>query len=131
MPDSWPLAFSLTWTTYGAWLHGDPRGSMDRHSTGLPSEAVETNRARARYERSLMTGKPVVLDARSRPIVDTAIRALCERRSWHLSALNVRTNHVHALVAVSFDPALVMQQCKAAGALALVEAGVLAPGTRA
>ena len=77
-----------------------------------------------------MTGKPVVLDARSRPIVDTAIRALCERRSWHLSALNVRTNHVHAVVAASSDPARVMQQCKAAGTAALVEAGLLAPGTQ-
>ena len=40
MRDSWPLAFLLTWTTFGTWLHGDERGSMDRHSRGLPSEGV-------------------------------------------------------------------------------------------
>ena len=23
---SWPLAYHITWTTYGSWLPGDPRG---------------------------------------------------------------------------------------------------------
>ncbi len=130
MRDSWPLAFLLTWTTYGSWFHGDERGSMDRHTKGLPSEGVESNKARALYERSLMTGKPVLLDAKSRPIVDSAIRAVCERRGWHLSALNVRTNHVHAVVATAVDPARVLQACKAAGTLSLVEAGLLPQGGR-
>ena len=103
---------------------------MDRHTKGESWGGVELNPARARYEQSLMTGKPVVLDARSRPIVDSAIRAVCERRAWHLSALNVRTNHVHAVVSASVDPALVLQACKAAGTRALRERGLLISGTR-
>ena len=130
MGESWPLAFLLTWTTYGSWFHGDARGSMDRQAKGLPSDGVEPNKARAWYERSLMASKPVLLDSRSRPIVDSAIRALCERRDWHLSALNVRTNHVHAVVAAAVDPARVLSACKAAGTLSLVEAGSLAQDGR-
>ena len=26
-----PLAYLITWTTYGTWLHGDDRGSFDHN----------------------------------------------------------------------------------------------------
>ena len=35
---TFPLAWYLTWTTYGTWLHGDPRGSYFR-SQYLPPDA--------------------------------------------------------------------------------------------
>ncbi|MCC7509223.1 MAG: transposase [Planctomycetes bacterium] len=37
-------------------------------------------------------------------MVDRTIREVCEHRNWSLKALNVRTNHVHAVVS-AFDPA--------------------------
>ena len=71
-----------------------------------------------------MVDEPFLLDDQSRPMVDAAIRATCEYRAWRLSALNVRTNHVHAVIAAPVDPAIILQACKAAATRAIREAGV-------
>jgi REP element-mobilizing transposase RayT len=47
-----------------------------------------------------MTIEPVVLDKARRRSVERAIRETCRYRGWSLYAVNVRTNHAHAVVAV-------------------------------
>jgi len=49
---------------------------------------------------SVSRGAPVTLDASQRQSVDAAIRETCAIREWYLQALNVRTNHVHAVVTI-------------------------------
>jgi REP element-mobilizing transposase RayT len=95
-----PLAFLITFRTYGTWLHGDERGSVNRFrnqykSPRLPTEKkwLETNAKRLKREM-------VVLDATQRHCVDAAVRETCEIRGWHLQAINVRTNHVHSVVSI-------------------------------
>ena len=44
--------------------------------------------------------KPVTLDAAQRQSVEAAIRETCKFRQWNLHALNVRTNHIHAVIAI-------------------------------
>jgi len=95
-----PLAFLITFRTYGTWLHGDERGSVNRFrnqykSPRLPPEKkwLETNAKRLKREM-------VVLDATQRHSVDAAARETCEIRGWHLHAINVRTNHVHSVVSI-------------------------------
>ena len=97
---------------------------MDKHSRGLPSEGVRPSPGRIEYGQSRMVDEPFLLDDQSRPMVDAAIRATCEYRAWRLSALNVRTNHVHAVIAAPVDPAIILQACKAAATRAIREAGV-------
>src|SRR5437660_843950 len=94
-----PLAFLITFRSYGTWLHGDERGSVNRFrnqykSPRLPPEKrwLETNAQRLK--------RPIViLDAAQRQCVEAAAGETCEIRNWHLHALNVRTNHVHLVVA--------------------------------
>ncbi len=31
----WPLAYLITFRTYGTWLHGDERYSIDRHGKNI------------------------------------------------------------------------------------------------
>ena len=45
-----------------------------------------------------MLSEPVVLSARQRATVRRAIREVCRFRGWKLYTVNVRTNHVHAVV---------------------------------
>jgi REP element-mobilizing transposase RayT len=52
----------------------------------------------------ILEGEPVVLDESQRRAVEHAIRETCTVRKWHLHALNVRTNHVHAVVAIGLIP---------------------------
>ena len=109
-----PLAYLLTWTTYGTWLHGDDRGSIDRlapRGPGVPSLAPD--RARARFERDELKSDPVTLSCEARCLVDRVIRKHCVFREWTIHALYVRTNHVHLVVSAPVPPEKIMGECKA------------------
>ena len=99
-----PLAYLISFRSYGTWLHGDNRGSIDRlhHRYGEPylpqSETWE------RYNRKQRKGDPFILGAKERRSVQKAIRETCSIRKWDLHALNVRTNHVHTVVTANCDP---------------------------
>lgn len=109
-----PLAYLITWTTYGTWLHGDDRGSADRlapRDPGLPYLAPD--RARARFEREELKSDPVIFSREARRLVDRVIREHCAFRGWTIHALNVRTNHVHLVVTAPVPPEKIMGECKA------------------
>ena len=104
-----PLAYHITWTTYGTWLPGDSRGWIKSGESGIkePDESLR------REARSLMTQEPVFLDETQRAIVDRTIREVIAFRMWTLHALNVRTNHIHIVLTAARDPETVMEQLKA------------------
>ncbi len=93
-----PLAFLITFRTYGTWLHGDERGSIDRFNNlyGDPYYMPDSNREK--QVRKRMNGDPVQLDPARRKVVRDAIEEVCRHRRWDLLASNVRTNHVHTVV---------------------------------
>jgi hypothetical protein len=95
-----PLAYFLTWTTYGSWLPGDARGWTD--DRGVIREA---NPRLARMAGGLMHGQRVVLTFAERRSVAEAIHGQCDFRGWILHAVNCRTTHVHVVVsATEFSP---------------------------
>lgn len=120
-----PVYF-LTWATYATWLHGDPRGSIDDEhnkprTDWLPPDPVLF----ARRENSLCE-PPMILDERTRAIVHDAIKAHALHRAWHIHALNVRSNHVHVVVAAStHTPEIVMSQFKQWSTRHLRDRGVI------
>ena len=95
-----PLAYLITFRTYGTWLHGDERTSVDRYHNAYGTARIPHRKARLDYNKSIMKGHPVLLDAERRKATDDAIREVCEHREWRLRALNVRTNHVHIVVSI-------------------------------
>jgi len=126
-----PLGYFLTWTCYGTWLHGDPRGSVDRATNAFDSPTVGPNSSRLAYERTyLLKHPPFVLDAHGRAVVDETVRLVCSRRGWELLALNVRTNHVHAVVAGADAPERILGAFKAWATRSLVAEPVVTPGTK-
>ena len=108
VPMSEPLAYFLTWTTYGTWLPGDERGWV-RAGQGfqVPDYRVE-HEARRKLNES-----PCVLDNVQREIVEATIRRHCDIRKWELHAIAGRTNHVHVVVSAPVKPKIVMEQLKA------------------
>ncbi len=93
-----PLAFLITFRTYGTWLHGDELTSTDRFMNKFGSPRIPERPARESYNKSIMKGEPVRLNAKQRNDIEKAIREVCEHRNWGLKAINVRTNHVHVVV---------------------------------
>jgi REP element-mobilizing transposase RayT len=72
-----------------------------------------------------MTQPPVTLDLARRSVVDATIREVCMHRGWTLHALNVRTTHLHVVVAADRTPERVMTDFKAYSTRRMREAAVL------
>ncbi|MEA3366700.1 MAG: transposase [Planctomycetota bacterium] len=93
-----PLAYHLSWTCYGQWLHGDARGFVDRrHHT--PGEPYPYNIPQWYADAAnRLSEPPCWLNDADRRIAEHAIREACAFRHWRLHALNVQPDHVHAVV---------------------------------
>ena len=120
-----PLAYLITFRCYGTWLHGDERGAMDRRSNnryGTPR--IPANRALRESDQAYLKQPPVILDATQRDAVEIAIREVCQNRNYRLLALNVRTNHVHVVVAAACKPESILSTFKAYTSRRLREAGL-------
>ncbi len=88
-----PLAYMLTWVTYGTWLPGDERGWIEyRNGWQLPSPMKELEAT------AVMTDTACILNTEQRHAVENQIAETCQLRDWHLHAVNCRTNHLHAVV---------------------------------
>jgi hypothetical protein len=57
-PDHIPLAFMITLRAHGTWLHGDPRGSVDRFHNQYGTPRLPSHPARRSFERGLMKTPP-------------------------------------------------------------------------
>ena len=106
-----PLAFFITWRCYGTWLHGE-EGSFDREHNTYGEPPRPTAEKLARFERAEMKHPPMALTSDQRPIVATTIEETVLARGWTLLAINVRTNHVHVVVAAEGRPEPVMRTLK-------------------
>src|SRR6266511_3837805 len=107
--DHIPKGYLITFRCYGTWLHGDERGSVDRrwyNTYGSPM--IKPDLEKADRKTNLMKSEIFVLGARSRKVVDNAIREVCTVRCYGLFALNVRTNHAHVVVSNSGKPERMM-----------------------
>jgi REP element-mobilizing transposase RayT len=92
---STPLAYLLTWTTYGTWLPGDGRGWVDKHKPGLIQKPNPTLQIAA---RNRMKEPPVILNSHFRQVVAETISQTCDIRDWTIHALAVQSNHVHVVI---------------------------------
>ena len=91
-----PLAFFLTWTTYGSWMPGDARGWADDRGA-----IREPNARLTRVAAGLMRGPSVVLTFAQRDTVVRVIHEHCNFRGWTLHAATCRTTHVHVVVSAA------------------------------
>ena len=108
-----PLAYLISFRTYGTWLHGDKRGSIDRFHNRYRSPYIPANAKWHRYNQQQLRAQPLILRARQRKSIEAAIRETCEIRKWSLLAFNVRTNHVHTVVTANRKSELVLTAFKA------------------
>jgi hypothetical protein len=106
LPD--PLAYFITWNTYGTWLPGDQRGWVEyRRGWRLPDPILELEAA------ARMTEDACWLDPEQRKRVEAQVLETCTVRGWHLWAVNCRTNHLHAVLTADRKPEIVRAQLKA------------------
>jgi len=126
-----PIAYFITWTCYGTWLHGDGRGSVDDQHRTYGQPFIPLDLSKAAEEQSRMKHATVRLDRRARDRVKAAIERHCRLRNWELLAVNVRSNHVHVVAACGpVPPERVLTELKAWSTRYLREAGCVSATAR-
>jgi REP element-mobilizing transposase RayT len=95
-----PIAVFFTFRSYGTWLHGDERTSIDRHNNAYGSPRIAANSDWKIHNESTLGRKPVILNAAQRKAAEQGVRETCEKKGWEISALNVRTNHIHVVASI-------------------------------
>src|SRR5215813_9999150 len=119
-----PLAYLITFRSYGTWLHGDERGSVNRFRNQYKSRRLPAEGKWLRINRERMKNEMVVLNAKQRDCVEEAVKETCEFRSWDLRAVNVRTNHAHAVVSIGAKkPEIALNAFKANATKRMRESG--------
>jgi REP element-mobilizing transposase RayT len=111
---SQPLAYFITFTCYGTWLHGDKRGSVDRYYNAPGTPFLASNPALEAHKRDLMREPAYLLDQARRQVTLHAILEIAARKHWSLHAVHVRSNHVHVVVTADAPPERVMNDIKTA-----------------
>jgi REP element-mobilizing transposase RayT len=101
-----PLAYLITIRTYGTWLHGDERGSIDQHSNFNRYGAIRRGPDPGLQDpmRENLKEPPFTMNQQQRHATDTAVREVCKNRGYGLHALNVRPTHSHAVVTANLKP---------------------------
>jgi adenine-specific DNA methylase/REP element-mobilizing transposase RayT len=118
-----PLAYLITFTCYGTWLHGKDPLSVDRDHNVPRTPFLAPDPEREESELRRMDQPPYELDVPRRQIVLDAIREVCEYRGWELLAAHVRTTHVHVVVTSTESPERMMNDFKGYASRRLNEAG--------
>ena len=123
-------AYFLTFGTYGSRLHGDERGSWDRQS-GWSEVPRSSNPILVDYETRRLVQRAVVITPAMRSVIERSVVEVCEHRNWALLALNVRLEHIHAVVvAEGFKPERVANDFKTYATRRMREALVVDAGSR-
>jgi REP element-mobilizing transposase RayT len=130
MPED-PLAYFITIRAYGTWLHGDERGSVDPGHNAYGSPPIAPDWQLENIRASRLKTPPITFIASQRKAIKDGIEATCSHRGWGLVAINVRTNHVHAVVASTEAPERVMNVLKSYATREMVARGVLPRGVKA
>lgn len=115
--------YFLTFTTYGTRVPGDEGGTTDRRRNTYGTPREPENAGLEHAQRQAMSGPAVVVSATERELGHRTIMELANRRGRQLHALNVRSNHVHAVVWADEPPLQVIQSMKAWVTRRLVEEG--------
>jgi REP element-mobilizing transposase RayT len=121
-----PIAYFITFRTYGTWLHGDPRGSIDREHNIYNTDCLKPDPSRERVCRRLLAHPPVRLTVVQRKTVHAAIEKACTCKGWQLHVVNVRTNHVHVVITANSSPEMVMSVLKSWSTRSLRQTGLRA-----
>jgi REP element-mobilizing transposase RayT len=125
-----PLAYLITFRTRGTWLHGDDRGSVDRQHNVYGTPRIGVNPSRRHFEELQANTPAMTLNARQRVTVEKAVREVCLYREYALLAVNVRTNHVHAVISAVCEPEPILEALKAYGTRKLRQAGLISASTK-
>lgn len=119
-----PVAILFTFTCYGSRLHGDERGTVDRHHRAVGEDFVQPSVARVRQAMARQSERGYVLDQVRRGIVLQGLLDSFCRLGAVCHALHIRRDHVHVVLSTDRRPDVVLAHMKARATVALGRSGI-------
>jgi len=110
--DILPLAYHITFTCYGARLHGDESGTVDPEHNFPGTPFIPHTPKLAKIKQSRMKQKTYEMDATRRRAVLEALKETCSYRNWLLLAAHIRPKHVHVVVQAATEPGKILNDLK-------------------
>jgi REP element-mobilizing transposase RayT len=107
-----PIAYHITWGTYGTRLHGDARGTVDRGHNEFGTPVLGPDPERQLGEFKGLKFRPVVLRVDQRLFIESILPSICVRGHWKYIEGAAGPDHVHAIVSSPFDPETVRRLMK-------------------
>lgn len=124
-----PLAYHITWGTYGKRLHGDARPTVDRDHNEFGTPPLPRDDERNARERELLKFAPVELTVEQRLFIESIVSSVCERGHWTFLTCAAGPDHVHVVLSSHFDPETIRRLLKRWIGQALSEHWPLEPGS--
>ena len=122
-----PIAYLITFHTYGTWLHGADRGPVNRDHNVFGTNLVPPSERLRAAEQDYLEVGVFKFDAEQRRVVEVAVEGVVQYRGWTLHAVHVRTNHVHVIVSADATAERVMNTFKSWATRRLREARLIDP----
>jgi REP element-mobilizing transposase RayT len=115
-----PIAYMLTWTTYGSWLQGDERGYVKDGVILYGNKALNT------ANKALMQYPEVSLTLVQRQTIENALRKEAELLGQEIYAIAVGKNHIHLAVSSNgMDAGVAVSHYKNAARLKIKDDGFI------
>jgi REP element-mobilizing transposase RayT len=111
--NEFPLAYLFTLRTYGTWLHGDERESVDRHGKNIyGAKRIAGNLNLKEKMLAERASAAFLFDKKQRECAEKTIKEVCSCKNYFLHAVNVRTNHIHSVVSAQTIPEKIINSFK-------------------
>ncbi len=107
-----PIAYFITFETFGTRVPGDKRGSVDRRHNEFGTVSIKPNVYLEQSAKKSQTEEKLILNSDAQQIVLQAIIDICKDNHWNLHAAHVRTNHIHMVAEGRHKPEIIMTRIK-------------------
>jgi REP element-mobilizing transposase RayT len=103
MRDHYPLAYDITFGTYGTRLHGDERGTVDRRMNEPSEPIIGAEPAWEWMEYNRLRFPVREFEIAQRQLVERLLPDVCARGGWQLRVAAAGKDHVHKLLTGEAD----------------------------
>ena len=107
-----PIAYHITFGTYGTRLHGDPRATVSRDMNKPGDPIIGSNPSWWKQERDRLNFEPVVFSREQMQYAESQIPLICARGGWKMHQCAVGPDHVHNVLSFEAPPEAVRRWLK-------------------
>ena len=107
-----PLAYHITWGTYGTRLHGDPRKTVVRGDNVYGTPVLGLNRALWEEMKGNLKFAPRRLTREQMVYVERIVPEVCARGGWEHRESAAGPDHVHVVLTSGQEPSVIRRILK-------------------